>query len=89
MSSSSFHAQEVQPQLAYQVEHAKQMRLIADLADQGGLPDTGLQVQPLEGGREPFCQAYPDRNPVSGRCQVSSQPRVEYNSRAGYLTLVS
>jgi hypothetical protein len=40
--SSSFHAQKVQPQFAYQAEHAVQMRLITDLTDQGGLPDTGL-----------------------------------------------
>jgi hypothetical protein len=47
--SSSFHAQQVQPQRAYQIEHAIQVRLIADLTDQGGLPDTGLHVQPFEG----------------------------------------
>jgi len=62
------------------------MRLIADLTDQGGLPGTGLQVQPLEGGREPFRQASPDRNPVSGRYQVAS---FGLSRVAGYLTFVS
>ena len=42
------------------------------LPDQGGLLDTELQVQPLESGPEPRCQASPDSNPVSGRCQVAS-----------------
>lgn len=41
------------------------MRLIADLADQGRLLDSGLQIQSVEGGRESLCQASPDRNPVS------------------------
>jgi len=51
------HAQQVQEQLACQLEHAIQMSLIADLTDQGGLPDTGFQVQPPEGRRERFGQA--------------------------------
>ena len=62
------------------------MRLIADLTDQGDLPDTGLEVQSLEGRREPFCQSSPDRNPVSGGCQVAS---FGHTRVAGYLTFVS
>lgn len=47
------------------------MGLIADLTDEGGVLGTGLQVQPLEGGPEPLCQASPDRDPVCGRPQVA------------------
>lgn len=67
-----FHAHELQPQPAHQVEDAVQMRLIADLADEAGLSGTEFQLQPLEGGPEPLCQASPDRNPVSARLHVAS-----------------
>jgi hypothetical protein len=67
-----FHAYEVQSQVAHRVEHAIEMRLIADLSDQGGLLDTGLHVKPVEGGPEPRRQASPDRDPVSGRRQAAS-----------------
>jgi hypothetical protein len=32
------------------------MSLIAGLTGQGGLLDTGLQIQPLKGGRQPLGQ---------------------------------
>src|SRR6516162_548713 len=72
-SPSSFHAHEVQPQIAHQVEHAIQMRLIADLSNEAGLLHIGFHVQPLEGGHELLCQLSPDSYPVSSRLQVASR----------------
>src|SRR6516225_3418767 len=84
-SPSSFHAHEVQPQIAHQVEHAIQMRLIADLSNEAGLLDIGFHVQPLEGGHELLCQLSPDSYPVSSRLQVASRhwrPAVSITLRA-------
>jgi len=52
-------------------QDAEQVRLIADLTDQGDLDVTGLYIQPVEGGPEAFRHASLDGNPVSGRFHVA------------------
>jgi hypothetical protein len=91
-SSNLFHAYEVQPQLAYQVEHAIQMRLIADLTDQGGRPDTGLQVQlaaraeprpgpgPAQAWRSPATAPAPCSSAPGPQCPAARPPRSSTSS---------
>src|SRR5580693_9984885 len=67
------YAHQLQAKIAYQVEDAVQVSLIADLADEDGQLPARFQGQPLEGRPEALSQAAPDGDPVPGRLHVPSR----------------
>jgi hypothetical protein len=65
-------AHQLQAQVPHLVQDAIEVRLVADLAYEGGLAVARFQAHSLERGPEPLGQTAPDADPVSGRLHVPS-----------------